>query len=290
MKIHPLYLDFFNFLDQMGEGDPWPSYERLYLKPHENFLLSYWKNFNHFDLGQIAQRVRQIKKEDYGHLRSLIRSQTPAILAKEALERCQRVFPQEPQPPVYLFVGFFSADGVTVDVDGFPSIALGLERFRDFHDVPLLVSHEYCHCAQRSLLKDFFPSGERNLLLTIIAEGLSTLFSQLAYPGLPLHRHLFLTPERLQWCLENQDALLELAGADLSSAKLVPILFGAGDPRAGLPPRLGYFIARQMLGHCLSHHGAEDFGRALPGFEDLFRKIMACRLLASEPEKKVPPP
>jgi anaerobic selenocysteine-containing dehydrogenase len=38
MKIHPLYLDFFVFLDQMGEEDPWPSYRRLYLNPHERFL------------------------------------------------------------------------------------------------------------------------------------------------------------------------------------------------------------------------------------------------------------
>ncbi len=286
MKIHPLYLDFFTFLDQMGEDDPWPSYQRLYLNPHEKFLMAYWKNFNHFGLDQITGRVRQIKKGDYGHLRSLIQSQDPGVLAGEALERCQRVFPLEPQPPVYLFVGFFSADGVTVEVDGSPSIALGLERFQDFKDLSLLISHEYGHCAQRSLLKDIFPPRERNLLFTIIAEGLSILFSQLVYPDISLHRHLFLTPERLEWCQENQETLLELAGADLVSAKLVPVLFGAGDPRADLPPRLGYFIARQMLEHCLSHHGAEDLGQAFPGFEDLFRKITACHLPPSEPEKE----
>ncbi len=286
MKIHSLYLDFLKFLDQMKEDDPWPSYQRLYLNPHEKFLKAYWKNFNHFGLDQIADRVRQIKKGDYGHLRSLIQSQDPGVLAGEALERCQRVFPLEPQPPVYLFVGFFSADGVTVEVDGSPSIALGLERFQDFQDLPLLISHEYGHCARRSLLKDVFPPGERNLLFTIIAEGLSVLFSEVVYPDVPRHRHLFLTPERLQWCQENQETLLELAGADLASAKLVPVLFGPGDPRAGLPPRLGYFIARQMLGHCLSHHGAEDFGRTFPGFEDLFRKIMACQFLSPEPEKE----
>ena len=284
--MHPLYLDFLKFLDQMEENDPWPPYERLYLKPHEKFLMAYWKHFDHFDLSQITDRVRQIKKGDYGHLRSLIQSQDPAVLAGEALEQCQKVFPQEPEPPVYLFVGFFSADGVTVEVDKSPSIALGLERFQDFRDLPLLVSHEYCHCAQQTLLRNIFPAGERNLLFTIISEGLSILFSQLVYPEVPLHRHLFLSPERLRWCQENQEVLLELAGADLSSSKLVSILFGPGDPRAGLPPRLGYFIARKMFGHCLSHHGAEDFGHILPGFEDLFRKIMASHLLPSGPEEE----
>lgn len=284
--VHPLYMDFFKFLDQMRDNDPWPSYERLYLNPHEEFLLAYWKNFDHFDLGQIADRVRQIKREDYGQLRSLIRTQEPRILVGEAMERCRRVFPREPEPPVYLFVGFFSADGVTLEVKGSPSIALGLERFRDWKDLPLLVSHEYCHCAQHSLLKKNFPPGERNLLFTVIAEGLSVLFTQLVYPEAPLHRHLFLTPERLQFCEENRETLLELAGADLASAKLVPIFFGPGDPKAGLPPRLGYFIAREMLGHCMFHHGAEDFGRTFPGFEDLFCQIKASNLLPQGQEKE----
>lgn len=284
--VHRLYLDFFRFLNQMEEKNPWPAYQRLYLRPHEKFLLAYWKNFNYFDLAQIAGRVRQVKREDYGHLRSLIQSQDPALLAEKALGRCQRAFPYQAQPPVYLFVGFFSADGVAVEVDGSPSIALGLERFQDFRDLPLLVAHEYCHCAQRSLLKKFFSQREHNLLFTIIAEGLSVLFSQLVYPEIPVHRHLFLTEERLQWCRENQETLLELAGADLASAKLVPILFGPGDPKAGLPPRLGYFISRQMLGHCLSHHGPEDFGHTFPGFEDLFRKIMECYPLPAGPKKE----
>jgi uncharacterized protein YjaZ len=178
---------------------------------------------------------------------------------------------------VYLFVGFFSAEGTTLEVEGWPSIALGLERFKDFQDVSLLISHEYCHCVQRSFLRDFLSSPERPLLSFIVAEGLSVLFSEAVYPEIPLHRHLFLTSQRLQWCQENQEVLLELAGADLASEKLVPVFFGPGDTNAGLPPRTGYFIARQMLGHCLAHHGAEDFGREFPGGEELFRKIMERR-------------
>jgi hypothetical protein len=76
--------------------------------------------------------------------------------------------------------------------------------------------------------------------------------------------------------------LLELAGADLASEKLVPILFGPGDPNAGLPPRLGYFVASQMVGHCLTHHGAEEFSKAFPGLENLFRKILPEGIQNSE--------
>ena len=256
MNVKPLYLDFFRFLDQMPGDDPWASYQRLYLDPHEKFFQAYWKTFDNFNLEQIRERVQQIKEGDYSLLRSSIQFQDPVPLAEEALRRCQSVLALSPEPPVYLFVGFFSADGATVVVDGVPSIALGMERFKDFRDLSLLVSHEYGHCVQRSLLKKSFPPEGRTLVLKIVAEGLSVLFTRAVYPEIPLHRHLFLTPERLRWCRENQEALLELAAADLASEKLVPVLFGPGDPNAGLPPRLGYFVAGEMVGHCLGQHGA----------------------------------
>ena len=286
MKIHSLYLDFFRFLEEMAKEDPWPSYQRLYLEPHEEFLTAYWQSFDHFHREQIVERVRAIKKEDYGQLRALVQMQDPAVLAGEALGKCREIFPLEPLPAVYLFVGFFSADGATVEVRESPAIALRLERFRDFQEIPLLVAHEYCHCAQHSHLKGVIPKNDGPLLHKMIAEGLSVLFTQLVYPDLPLHRHLFLTPARFQWCRENQEALLELAGADLAEKKLLPVLFGPGDPDAGLPPRLGYFLARQMVGHCLSHHGADQFGETFPGFGDLFRKILESGILASGAEKE----
>jgi len=274
MSIDLLYVDFFRFLDQLQkEGDPWPVYQQLYLQPHFDFFKAYWGAFKHFDEGQIASRVRQIKKEDYGHLRSLIETEDVAGKTAETLEQCRPVIKLPEDPPVYLFIGFFSLDGATVEVNGHLSIALGLERFKNFKDLPLLVAHEYCHCAQRLLQKDLFGGTERPLLLSIISEGFAVLFTELLYPRTPLNRHLFLSPERLQWCRENREALLDLAGADLASAKLVPILFGQGDPMAGIPPRVGYFVAREMLGHCLSHHGVGEFKRAFPGFEGLLRKI-----------------
>ncbi len=285
MPIHSLYLDFFRFLDQGWGNDPWPFYQRYYLRPHEEFLTAYWRSFNHFDMDQIASRVRQIKKADYGHLRALIRNQDPAVLAADALDRCREILPRDPQPQVYLFVGFFSADGVTLEMGGSPVIALGLERFRDFRDLPLVISHEYGHFALQSIVKSLSAQGSPTLFSRMISEGLSVIFSQLVYPRIPLHRHLFLSPERLLWCQGNQDTLLDLAAADLLGEKLIPVLFGPGDPDAGIPPRVGYFIARQMLGHCLSHHGAEQFGEVFPGSEGLFKKVLESGILTFEAGK-----
>jgi hypothetical protein len=280
MSVHSLYLDFFRFLDQRSGDDPWPLYQRLYLDPHEEFFMAYWRNFDHFGMDQIAARVRQIKKADYGHLHALIQRQDPAVLTEEALDKCQAIFPLEAQPPVYLFVGFFSADGCTVEVGESPVIALGLERFRDFQDLPHLISHEYGHFALRSLMKDRSAQGLPTLFFRLISEGLSVFFSQLVYPEISLHRHLFMTPERLRWCRENQEILLDIAGADPVGEKLIPVLFGPGDPDAGIPPRVGYFLARQMLGHCLSHHGSALLAGNFPGSEVLFQKILEGGILS----------
>lgn len=275
MAIKRLYIDFLKFLEEMKKGDPWISFQELYLKPHVTFFEAYWQRFSFLDIAQIKERVEQIKEADYGQLKALIHTNDPGQLAEEILEKCQKVLPLDPAPDVYLFVGFFSADGITLEVSGAPAIALGLERFKDFRDFPLLLTHEYGHCAQWPSLQKFFPQKEKPLLYSIISEGLAIFCSEAVFPEIPLHRHLFLTPERLRWCQENQETLLALAGADLASPKLTPILFGAGDEQAGLPPRIGYFIAHQMLGNCISHHGVEVFGDQFPNFKSLFHNLLS---------------
>jgi len=274
MPVRPIYKDFLQFLDHLSGGDPWEIYQKLYLNPHTRFFEHYWKGFNHFDSGQIAQRVRQIKKGDYGQLRACVRIQDPEALTQGALQRCQAMIPFCPEPWVYLGVGFFSADGITMDMNGRPTIVIGLERFKDFKDLPLMIAHEYGHCAQRLLRKEERDGEERALIQMIESEGLAVLFSEAVYPEIPVYRHLFLTPERYEWCQENRETLLELAGADLPSAKLVSVLFGPGDPAAGLPPRLGYFVAREMWRQCLTHHRADDWEILFPGFPNLFSRIL----------------
>lgn len=274
MALKLLYLDFFKFLEEIKKRDPWSSFQDLYFKPHALFFEAYWQRFSFFDSSQIKERVEQIKEGDYSQLKGLIQAHDPALLAEETIKKCQEVLPLHPEPDVYLFVGFFSAEGTTLEIGGSPAIALGLERFKDFRDLALILAHEYGHCAGWPFLQRFFQQEEKPLLYSIISEGLAVFFTEVVFPNIPLHRHLFLTPGRLKWCWENQEALLALAGADLTSSKLIPVLFGPGDERAGLPPRVGYFIARQMLGNCLSHHGAKDFAQHFPNFKNLFLHLL----------------
>jgi len=278
MSILRLYEDFFKFLDEWRDGeDLWAICQRKYLEPHAAFLHAYWKNFDHFDLAQIAQRVQKIKREDYGHLRSLIMAEDPTVLAEGTLGRARALLPMEPEPDVYLFVGFFSADGKVLEIQGKPAIAIGMERFKSFRDLPLLVAHEYGHCAQKILLKNPIPGEGRTLLGHVTAEGLAVLFTEALYPEIPLHRHLFISPERLRWCEGNEEVLIELAAGDLTSEKLVPVFFGSGDAEAGIPPRVGYYLARQMVGRSFPRHGAKELAEIFPGFEKIFQRILENR-------------
>lgn len=289
MKIDPLYLDFFRFLDEWQEGDPWPVYERFYWQPHKAFLRANWEtSFPFFSLPQIRDRVRGIKKGDYGLLRSLVQGQDPREVTREALGRCRSVFLLEPAPAVVLFVGFFSADGRTISVEGSPVIAIGLERFRNFRDLALLVGHEYAHCAQRVLLKDSFFQEARPLSRVILAEGLATHFTQRMAPEIPEHRHLFLTRERFHWCQKNKEALIGRAEAELDSARQIPALFGPGDPAEGLPPRVGYFIAHEMVARFMETPDPKGIGWDLPKSAALLRKILESGRRAGgdgEPER-----
>ena len=289
MKIDPLYLDFFRFLDEWQEGDPWPVYERFYWQPHKAFLRANWEtSFPFFSLPQIRDRVRGIKKGYYGLLRSLVQGQDPREVTREALGRCRSVFLLEPAPAVVLFVGFFSADGRTISVEGSPVIAIGLERFRNFRDLALLVGHEYAHCAQRVLLKDSFFQEARPLSRVILAEGLATHFTQRMAPEIPEHRHLFLTRERFHWCQKNKEALIGRAEAELDSARQIPALFGPGDPAEGLPPRVGYFIAHEMVARFMETPDPKGIGWDLPKSAALLRKILESGRRAGgdgEPER-----
>ena len=158
---------------------------------------------------------------------------------------------------------------------GSPVIAIGLERFRNFRDLALLVGHEYAHCAQRVLSEDFCSQEDRPLSRAFLAEGLATHFTQRMAPEIPEHRHLFLTRERLHWCQENKKALMDFAGDELDSARRIPVLFGPGDPAEGLPPRVGYFIAHEMVGRFLKSPDPGGIGSGLPESAAVLRKILA---------------
>lgn len=262
MAFYPLYEDFLKFLRALGQGDAWESYRKYYFEPHREFLLGYWRTFPWMDLSQLRDRVRRIRRGDYSLLEELLASTDLEQLGREVLDRCMEVLPAPREPDVYFMVGFFSPEGFVMEFKGKPVIGFGLERFKSFRLLPIIFAHEYCHYLRRllnrGLSKDETEGKDETLGEVLLAEGLSAIFSRLAFPEQDLNEHLFLSRARLNWCQQNEERLRELVEAELESSSLVTALFSSGCHQLGLPPRTGYYLGYRFVEDYLLKRSRED--------------------------------
>jgi len=243
VAIHRLDRDFFLFLDTISKGaKPWPLYRSLYLYPHREFLEAYWKSFQYYDEETIRKRVEQVRIEHYGQIRSIFERKEIMEIVRRTLDRWMEVLPRGEEPDVYLFVGFFSSDGFCISFNGRHVIGIGCERFRSMDDLPLLIAHEYGHLSLKKDLEDCHSERSKGPKKRLISEGIAVNFTREVFPRLPLCKHLFLKPERLQWCIEHEEELILLWENGLSQE-----LFFLGDPGSGIPPRVGYFLAYRIV-------------------------------------------
>jgi len=218
--LHSLYKDFFRFIEAVKKGeDIYAAYQEHYLRPHEKFLTSYWRFFRHFDEKLIEQRVRAIRSEDYSFLESILSVEPPEEMCKKALERCLEaaasfgIKGEIPGPDIYLFIGFFSADGFTMMLEDRPVLGFGLERYRGFKDLPIVFSHEFAHYLEKirpGIFKTEKDHKEGTLGELLFSEGAAFHFSMRAYPKRKLPEHLFLRRDVLNWCIENEGRLMSI--------------------------------------------------------------------------------
>jgi len=257
MPIFSIYRDFLKFLDQVNEKEGrWELYQRLYLNLHRDFLFCYWEHFTLLDLERIGERVERIRRRDYGNLLSLLQEESPEEIIEDALRSCERVFRAPEEPAVYLIVGFFSSEGFVVKFNGHPVIGIGLERFRDFRPLGLILAHEYCHYLRLLVGEDTEPPERRTLGAMLLSEGLSSLFSEKVFPERPLNEHLYLSRPRLNWCISNEDYLKDLVRRELRSQRLIPALFKTGSQELGIPPRVGGYLGYRLLKRYETRTGA----------------------------------
>lgn len=218
MPIHFLYKDFFRFIEAFDRGeDAFSAFEEYYFKPHERFLSAYWKHFKHFDKELIEKRVRVIKKGDYALIESILMVEKPEELCRKALKRCletAEAFGAEgvPEPDIYLFIGFFSADGVTLMLDDVPVIGFGLERYKSLREMPILIAHEFSHYLEK-IKPGFFRTKKTyekgTLGEFLLSEGLAFHFSMKAFPERRVMEHLFLRRDVYNWCVEEEERLMK---------------------------------------------------------------------------------
>jgi hypothetical protein len=271
MPIYSIYQDFYTFLEAAGttEDDLWDLYKRFYFQPHRSFFRAYWSTFfPHMDLGGLQDRVRQIRCGHYTALRQLTGNGQAERIIADALSRCRKLLTDVPEPEVYLSIGFFSADGFIVDLDDHPVIGIGLERYRNFDLLGIILAHEYCHYTRRlargpSVGSDVIVPGEK-----LLAEGMSVVFSRHVFPVHKLEDHLLMSRDRLSWCQRNRDRLESLLSQEMDPPCLIDILFGRGDPDAGIPPRTGMYLGYRLVERALQVRGEKGFEELL-GLADI---------------------
>lgn len=218
MPLMPIYKDFLRFLDATASGESlWENYERLYFAPHEQFLSSYWRNCMGFaGLDELRERVRSVKPHHYSHLLSLLESHDLEGACLSTLQKCSQILQWEDEPLVYLMVGFFSPDGFVISMGGRRVIGIGLERYKSFRNLPIILAHECCHYMQQ---EKSYQSDRPTLCEAMLREGICIVFSRMVVPDRPLNEHLGISRGRLNWMRANERLIWQAIKPNLRLTK-----------------------------------------------------------------------
>ena len=265
MPLMLIYKDFLRFLDAAASGESlWENYERLYFAPHKQFLSSYWRDCIGLGLEELRKRVQSIKPLHYSHLSSLLSSYDLEGVCISTLEKCNQLLQWADEPTVYLMVGFFSPDGFVLPVAGKPVIGIGLERYRSFRNLPVILAHECCHYVQslRSYQSDACTLGE-----AMLREGVCIAFSRMVFPERPINDHLGVSRRRFNWMLANESLIwqnlapvLNRTGKDSIQQYIygIPNIHDGSTESAGVIPGrsglyMGYRMAKELLSSSRKH-------------------------------------
>jgi hypothetical protein len=256
VSVHLLYEDFLRFLDALaaGEGDAWDLYERHYLELHRAVLTAWWDQCLGLPEATWRRRVRRLRPEEYELLRAVVSADDLPALASDARARCQRILSLDTTPDVYLLVGFFSPDGFAFQIKGEWAIGLGLERLTGSRLVPILVAHEYAHCARRrfTLPKTL---GER-----LVEEGFAVALAARAFPARPEADHLLMRPGQVVALRQYSEELWHALEPHLDSedeAVAARLLYGQAEKREW-PSRAGVYLGWQLVRRYLERR-PDDF-------------------------------
>jgi hypothetical protein len=105
----------------------------------------------------------------------------------------------------------------------------------------ILFAHEYAHFLMSSSRGKVEASARWKWKL--MAEGLATMFSSLAFPDRSLADHFLVRRDVLNWYQENKRLLRKIYDPKkLASAELLEI-FVRGKPEFNIPPRAGKYLA-----------------------------------------------
>lgn len=194
------YKDFFTFLYNSGDNN-WDAFQKYYIKKNRDFFQAYFRCFTYSQTA-LRERVKKVEPEHYAQIKSLVQVQPPENIVENTIKKCiQKMKPHQPVT-IYIFIGFFSAEGLILKVSGKPVIGISLERMREFSKIDIITAHEYGHYIRN------FHYKSMNQYSKTVNEGISTYFSKLILPTKSLPQHLFLTNAEFNRLLNKKDELL----------------------------------------------------------------------------------
>ncbi len=179
MKIYHLYRDFFRFLKSLEvEKDIWKSFREYYFDKYRDFLSVVWFKYQKYSLRLIRDRVLSIKNGDYSYVEASLKLYDIESNTKLIINDCRKILYTPEVCHIYLFIGFFSPDAFVVKYNNRYVIAVGLERFHNFSNYPILLSHEYCHYVQNMISGEL---KENKLVKKLVREGIAIYFTKVLF-------------------------------------------------------------------------------------------------------------
>ncbi|MCK4666142.1 hypothetical protein KAU33_05310 [Candidatus Dependentiae bacterium] len=191
MKTNTLYKNFFDLLDtwtNLTDSQKLELFHSQYFIINENFFNYYYFNYLDINKKQLGDRVLGIQPEHYAQIKELCQNMPPEKIVRPVIDKCKKLLDIEHELNIFLIIGFFTPEGISVSIEeiGEKNIVIGLERFKEFNTLEIIIAHEYGHCLFD--LKSTLTTYEK-----FHREGLAFFFSSLIFPEKPLTKIVFMT-------------------------------------------------------------------------------------------------
>jgi hypothetical protein len=242
LRIHCLYRDFFLFLKMMNlEKDKWRSFKRHYYDKHSQFLSQVWLKYQGLTARRLRSLVRSIEKSSYEKVENLLKVYDIEENTKEVILRCKDLLHYPDLCNIYLYIGFLSPVPFVMRYHNSWVICVGLDQFAGFDSYPVVLSYQFCHYIQCIRKKE----PEKDLLHSLIQEGIAVYFSKQAYPGYDEHLYLFLSEHAYRWLKDHCDEIVKKAIRGVIDSDL----FYPGSPSEAFHsgPFVGYRIVTEWI-------------------------------------------
>ncbi|MFW6138718.1 MAG: DUF2268 domain-containing putative Zn-dependent protease [Spirochaetota bacterium] len=236
------------------EKNKFTCFKTYYFEKHKDFLSEVFFKFQGFTLRNIIERVNMIRKQDYAELENALKIYDIEEHTTEIILLCKNLLGSHDICHVFLYIGFFSPDAFVIRYSNDYVICVGLERFRNFINYDVLLSHEFGHYIQN---KRKGP-GNEGLICKLVREGISVYFSRLAFPGKKENEYLFLKRQNYNFLNLNYQHFLDRLK---NHHTRIEDLFRTESKV--FPPRAGYFLGYRIVQEYVKKIGPEDINQLI---------------------------